>query len=149
MPCIIFGQCNDEAYTFCNGLLKSCQGSSISDVIFESVSVGHLISSPPPFQRLVDIRIIHSASFFMLPFYARLQSHYAHTQSHLFLIMRFSTSIASVLFAAVPMAMARTVMIGDSMFAGGSKVNNWLQVRPMNRNCLTNVFLACAYQNGW
>lgn len=149
MPCIIFGQCNDEAYTFCNGLLKSCQGSSISDVIFESVSVGHLISSPPPFQRLVDIRIIHSASFFMLPSYARLQSHYAHTQSHLFLIMRFSTSIASVLFAAVPMAMARTVMIGDSMFAGGSKVNNWLQVRPMNRNCLTNVFLACAYQNGW
>lgn len=44
--------------------------------------------------------------------------------------MRVSTaSLASLLLAVAPAAMARTVMLGDSMFAGGSKVNDWLQVR--------------------
>jgi len=42
--------------------------------------------------------------------------------------MRVSTASLSFFLAAAPAAMARTVMLGDSMFAGGSKVNDWLQV---------------------
>lgn len=43
--------------------------------------------------------------------------------------MRVSTASLALFLAAAPAAMARTVMLGDSMFAGGSKVNDWLQVR--------------------
>jgi hypothetical protein len=57
--------------------------------------------------------------------------------------MRVSTASLALFLIAAPAATARTVMLGDSMFAGGSKVNDWLQVRLGCTHVLCCGVLCC------